>query len=329
MTLNRRQIVGGLIGLPLTSGVPISTLRAQESWPNRIVTIVVPFPPGGAADIAGRLIAAVLTKKLGRMFIVENKPGAGGGLGHAYVASAKPDGYTLMMTLPSLAVIPEANRLQGQNVYYEANQFSPIARISADPQLLVVKKFAPWKRLEDLVADARNNPGKIAYASSGRFGAAHIPMEMFLNVAGIKMLHVPYQGGFPAFNALLSDQVQVCPTVESIIKGHLTSGAVRVLAQWGTKRTPDFQNVPTMQEVGYSDVVNYLWTGLFAPVKTPEPIIKSVCDVLGPYMHNPETIARFAAAGSTAAYLDSSEFEAYFKDDARHLIEVVRKIGLS
>src|SRR5262245_14223393 len=176
------------------------------------ITIVVPFPPGGVADFAARPLAAHLADTLRQNVVVENKGGAGGGIGHAYVARAEPDGHTIMTALPSLAVIPEGNRLAGKPVPYEMDQFVPLARMLADPPILAVKNSSPWNSFKDFIAAVKAKPGQIPYGTSGHLGTVHLAMAMFLNAAQLKMVHVPYQGGGPSFNALLSGQVPVVPT---------------------------------------------------------------------------------------------------------------------
>lgn len=332
MVTSRRDLLKKSLGLPLAlASIPAGTKLgfAHEPYPTRTVTMIVPFPAGGTADMAGRPVAAALAEKFGRNVVVENKAGAGGGVGHAHVARAEPDGYTLLMTLPSLAVIPEANRLLRQPAQYEMDQFAPIARIFADPVILTVKRSSPWRTLDDFVQGVRKDPGKIPYASSGKFGTVHLAMEMFLNAAGLKMQHVPYQGGAPAFNALLSDQVPILPSLESIAKGHLESGDVRVLAQWGSERLPNFKDAPTLQEAGYKDVVYVLWAGLFAPSATPESVQKALRDAVRGYMQDPAVQQRFIKAGSQPGYLDAPEFAAFLKDDTARLLGVVRKVGLT
>src|SRR5215213_7860475 len=168
--VSRRELLKLAAGLPLASGTLMlndNRLSAQEPWPARTITIVVPFPPGGTADFAARPLAAHLAEKLGRNVVVENKGGAGGGIGHAYVARAEPDGYTIMTALPSLAVIPEANRLQGKQPTYEIDQFVPLARMFADPPLLTVKKSSPWKTLDDFIRDVRTTQAKFLTARPG------------------------------------------------------------------------------------------------------------------------------------------------------------------
>jgi tripartite-type tricarboxylate transporter receptor subunit TctC len=326
--VTRRDVLKGTAALPFASA-PFSVAQAQGAWPARAIKIVVPFPPGGTADMAARPLAAHLSEKFGRSVIVENKGGAGGGIGHAYVAGAEPDGYTIMTALPSLAVIPEANRLQGKPATYEMDQFVPIVRMFADPPLLTVKKSSPWKTLHDLIAAVRANPGQIPYCTSGYLGTVHLAMEMFLKAAGLKMVHVPYQGGGPAFAAFLGDQVPVIPTLESIGKGHFEAGNLRVLAQWGTERLAGFEDAPTFQQAGYPEVVYILWAGVFAPKKTPESVTRILRDTIRPFMQDKTVVARFLASGSQVSYMDGPEFERFLEGDTDRLVKVVRKIGLS
>jgi tripartite-type tricarboxylate transporter receptor subunit TctC len=326
--VSRRELLKFATALPLAEAAPAIT-RAQSAWPARTISIVVPFPPGGTADIAARPLAAYLSEKLGRSVVVENKSGAGGGIGHAYVAKAEPDGYTIMTALPSLAVIPEATRLQGKTPTYEMDQFVPLARMFADPPLLTVKKSSPWKTFDDFVAAVKSNPGQIPYGTSGYLGTVHLAMEMFLKAAGLKMTHVPYQGGGPSFTALLSDQVPVVPTLESIGKGQFDAGNLRVLAQWGTERLSNFADAPTFQEAGYPEVVYILWTGVFAPKKTPEHVTRILRDTIRPFMQNKAVIERFQNAGSQVSYMDGPDFARFLEADTDRLVKIVRKIGLS
>src|SRR5437660_9821415 len=169
--VSRRELLKSVLALPFVPGaVAPNDLQAQEAWPTRAITIVVPFPPGGTADFAARPLAAYLSETFAKNVVVENKGGAGGGIGHAYVARAEPDGYTIMTALPSLAVIPEANRLAGKPVTYEMDQFVALARMFADPPLLTVKKSSLWKPLEDFIAAVEANPGQIPYGTSGYLG---------------------------------------------------------------------------------------------------------------------------------------------------------------
>ena len=197
--MNRRELLKATAALPLAQAALSNPAFAQAAWPTRNVTIIVPFPAGGQADLAARPVALALEKILGKPFIVDNRAGgAGGSIGNAAAARADADGYTLLMTLSSLAVLPEADRLFDRPVAYEVSQFAPVARVLADPTLLAVPASAPWKTLRDFVDDARKRPGEIPYGSSGPYGTLHVAMEMFAASAGIKLLHVPFRGAGPA-----------------------------------------------------------------------------------------------------------------------------------
>src|SRR2546421_11326959 len=186
---NRRQFLNLTLGLPFSSGalsLGPDPLHAQEPWPTRTITLVVPFPPGGVADFAARPLAAHLSQTLGQKVVIENKGGAGGGIGHAVVARAEPDGYTIMTALPSLAVIPEGNRLAGKPAPYEMDQFVPLARMFADPPILAVKNSSPWNSLGDFIAAVKANPGQIPYGTSGHLGTGHLGVGMFLHASELK-----------------------------------------------------------------------------------------------------------------------------------------------
>ncbi|MEP6841161.1 MAG: tripartite tricarboxylate transporter substrate binding protein, partial [Bradyrhizobium sp.] len=207
--MNRRELLKAAAALPLAQTVVSNFAFAQSPYPSRNITMIVPFPPGGQADLAARPIAQALERILGKPVIVDNRAGGGGGsVGNAQAARAEPDGYTLCMTLSSLAVLPEADRLFDRPVSYEVSQFAPVARVLADPTLLAVPASAPWKTLQDFVDDAKKRPGQIPYGSSGPYGTLHVAMEMFAASAGIKLLHVPFRGAGPALTALLSGTVQ-------------------------------------------------------------------------------------------------------------------------
>src|SRR5437870_12796117 len=207
--MNRRDLLKSAAALPLAQVALLNPARAQAGWPARHITRIVPFPAGGQADLAARPVAIALERILGNTVIVDNRAGGGGGsVGNAAAARAEPDGYTLLMTLSSLAVLPEADRLFDRPVAYEVAQFAPVARVLADPTLLAVPASAPWKTLQDLVDDAKKRPGQIPYGSSGPYGTLHLAMEMFAASAGIKLQHVPYRRAAPALTGLLSGAAQ-------------------------------------------------------------------------------------------------------------------------
>jgi len=326
--MDRRKFLTGAIGLPIVSTLSFpSPLVAQASWPNRTVTMVVPLAPGGQADLAARPVAAALEKILGRPVIVENRTGAGGSLGNASVAKAEPDGYTLLMTISSFVVLPEADRLYDRKPLYEVDQFVPVARVLNDPNVLAVLSTSPWRTLGEFVDDAKKRPGEIAYGSSGNYGGTHVAMEMFAHAAGIKLLNVPYRGGGPALIGLVSNQVAATALGRGPLATHVEAGTVRILASWGATRTPELPTVPTFRELGYPDVEFNVWAGLFAPKNVPEPIIVRVRAAMREAMANPQVVSMFEKAGSPAAYLDAPEFARFVEADSARLVAAVKKIG--
>jgi tripartite-type tricarboxylate transporter receptor subunit TctC len=277
--------------------------------------------------LAARPVAAALEKILGRAVVVENRQGAGGSIGNAAAARAEPDGHTLLMALSSVVFLPEADRLFERKPAYELDQLVPIARVLADPGVLPVLKTSPYKTLQDLIDDAKKRPGQITFSSSGNYGAAHVPYEMFQQAAGIKLLHVPYRGGGPALAAFLAGQVDITAQAPGPVKPYLDEGRARLLASWGGKRTPELADVPTMIELGFPGVEYYIWAGLFAPKGTPAPVITRLRDAMREVMRDPQVTSIFEKAGSPPAYLDQPEFIRFVEADAARLIPAVKKIG--
>ena len=327
--MDRRKFLTAAAAVPVLSagGFAGPAAWAQERWPARNITMVVPFPPGGQADLAARPIAQALEKSLGRSVIVENRGGAGGLVGNAAVARAQPDGYQILMTLSSLAVLPESERLFGRQPSYEVSQLAPIARVLADPTLLAVPASAPWKTLQEFVEDAKAKPGTIPYGSSGPYGTLHVAMEMFATNAGIKLLHVPYRGAGPAVTGLLAGQIQALASAPGVLKPHVDSGAMRVLANWGAERVPSFPELKTFKELGYPDVEFYIWAGLFGPKGLPDAVTTRLREAMKQAMSDPDVIKVFDAAGSPPAYQDAPEFAKFVEADSTRLIAAVQKIG--
>ncbi len=198
--------------------------QAQDAYPSKPVTMIVPFPPGGVADITGRPLAAMMERALKQPVVVVNRTGAGGALGMSQVARSAPDGYTILMGLSSISIFPVSDRINGRQPAYEMKDFAPIALISSDPTVLVVRTESPYRTLKDFVDAAKANPGKINYSSSGVYGTLHVSMEIFANAAGIKLFHVPYGGGGPAVTALLGGQVEALASGPAAAIGQFKGG---------------------------------------------------------------------------------------------------------
>ncbi|MBX9826448.1 MAG: tripartite tricarboxylate transporter substrate binding protein [Xanthobacteraceae bacterium] len=323
--MHRRRFLQGALAAPMIGSFPLSA--GAQAWPSRNITLVVAFPPGGQADLAARPVAQALEKILGKSVVVDNRAGAGGLVGNAFVARAEPDGHTLLMALSSMIFLPDAERLYDRKPSYELDSFVPIARVLADPGVLGVRADAPWKSVADLVADARKRPGQISYSSSGNYGASHVPFEMFQRAADCKLLHVPYRGGGPALTAFLGSQVDITAQAPGVINPHARDGKVRLLAHWGGKPTPELKGIPTMIELGYKDVEYYIWAGLFAPKGTPAPVIARLREAMKQVMGDTQVTSIYEKAGSPAAYMDQGEFAAFVEADAKRLIPVIKSIG--
>ena len=305
--------------------VPV-TAGAQE-FPNRAITMIVAFPPGGVADITARPTAAALEKVLKQPVSVVNRPGAAGAVGNAAVANAKPDGYTVLMALSSISVIPAADELFNRKPAYSLDQFQPIALISADPTILVVHPSLPVKTLKDVISLARSKAGELSYSSSGIYGALHMPMEMFLHAANIKMRHVPTSGGGPAIIAVLGGHVVMTAGGPAAISSHVRTGKLRTIASWGGERIPSFKDVPTFKELGYKNVEYYIWAGMFVPHGTPDAVTKVLRDGARRAVLDPEFKNAMTKVDSLVAYKDAPDFQKYWEADAKRLSALVKVVG--
>jgi tripartite-type tricarboxylate transporter receptor subunit TctC len=299
---------------------------AAAQFPDHPITMIVPFPPGGVADAVARPVAEAMSRDLKQPVVIENKPGAGGGIGMAQVAKAKPDGYTVLLSLSSYTVLPEADRILGRAPMYQLDQLKPLARFTADPTVFVVRAETPWKTLDDFLRDARANPGKYTYGSSGNYGTMHMPMEMFAGAAGVKLTHVPYTGAGPAIVGLLGGQVDALATGPASIVQHIKGGKVRALAQWGNGRLVALPDVPSLKEAG-TNVEYAQWSGLFVPSGTPEPVVQRLRDAARAAANDDRVKQVLLSAGSPIQYLDAPEFQRYVDADASKMADVVKRIG--
>jgi tripartite-type tricarboxylate transporter receptor subunit TctC len=299
---------------------------AAQDYPTKPVQMIAPFPPGGVADIVGRPLAAAMEKALRQPVIVVNRPGAGGAVGMASVAKAPADGYTILMALSSISIFPVSDRINGKTPSYELKDFEPIALVTADPTVLVVAADSPWKTLEDFVATAKAHPNKMNYSSSGVYGTLHVAMEIFANAAGIKMFHVPYQGGGPAVTALLGGQVHALASGPAAAIGQIRGGKMRALASWSTERLKLLPDIPTFKEKGY-DAEFYIWSGVFVPAGTPAPIVGKLRETVRQAANSPEFKGAMDKVSTPVNYLDAPEFRKYWEQDAKRLESALQKIG--
>lgn len=311
----------------LAAALAAAPAPGQDAYPTaKPITMVVAFPPGGVADLTARPTAISLEGILKQRVIVENKPGAGGGIGNAFVAKSRPDGYTLLMALSSVTILPEADKVNGRQPSYDLSQLVPIALISADPTILVVRSESPYKSVKDLIAAAKANPGKINYSSSGYYGALHAPMAMFALAADINLFHIPYQGGGPAVTALLGGQVETLASGPGPVVPHIRADKLRALATWGSKRLPVLPDIPTLKELAV-DAEFYIWAGLFAPAGTSDPIVRQLRDAVKLVVNDAQFKRSMENAGQPIFYLDAPEFKKFVDKDARKMADVVKAIG--
>jgi tripartite-type tricarboxylate transporter receptor subunit TctC len=297
-----------------------------QQYPSKPVTMIVPFPPGGVADIVGRPLAAQMEKSLKQPVVVTNRTGAGGSVGMAAVAKSPPDGYTILMALSSISIFPVSDRIMGRTPAYEMKDFAPIALVTADPTVLVVGADSPWKTLQEFVASAKAYPGKINYSSSGVYGTLHVAMEIFANAAGIKLFHVPYQGGGPAVTALLGGQVHALASGPAAAIGQIKAGKMRALASWSTERLPLLPEIPTFKELGY-EAEFYIWSGVFAPAATPAPVIDRLRIAVREAATSAEFKSTMEKVSTPVSYLDAPAFRSYWERDAARLKAALEKIG--
>jgi tripartite-type tricarboxylate transporter receptor subunit TctC len=299
---------------------------AQAPFPSKPITMVVPFPPGGLADIVGRPVAEAMSRDLGQPVVIENRGGAGGGIGMGVVAKAPPDGYTLVMALASYSVLPEADAIIGRSQMYSYQSLRPIARFTADPTVLAVRADAPWKTVKDFVDDAKKRPGAINYGSSGNYGTMHVPMEILAQNAGIKMTHIPFTGAGPAVVALLGGQIDAVSSGPATVLQQVKAGKLRVLAHWGNGKLEAFPDVPSLKDAGYN--AEYAqWSGLFVPSATPEPVVQRLRAAARAAGNDPKVKEVIGNAGSPVMFQDTPDFEKYVQSDVRRMGDVVRKIG--
>ena len=312
--------------LLIASLLCITPSFAQDDYPNKTITMVVPFPPGGVADVVGRPVAEAMGRYLKQSVIIENKGGAGGGIGMAQVAKSKADGYTVLMALSSIVVLPEADKVLQRNPMFQLDQLKPIARFTADPTVLVVRADSPWKTYAEFLAYVKANPGKISFGSSGNYGTMHVPMEQLKAATSSFMLHVPYTGAAPAVMGLLAGQIEALSTGPASVVQQIKAGKLRALAHWGDGRLSSLPDVPSLKELGVP-IAYAQWSGLFVPSNTPTPVVEKLRQATKFAAQDARANQALAASGTSFMFQDSPEFERYVSGDAKEMAKLVQRIG--
>jgi tripartite-type tricarboxylate transporter receptor subunit TctC len=314
-----------LLAAAALGALPWAAAQAP-AWPSRPITLIVPFPPGGLADIVARPVAEALARDLGQPVVIDNKPGAGGGIGMGLAAKSKPDGHTLLMALSSLTVLPEADVILGRAPMFSLQDLRPVARYTADPTVLAVRADSPWKSVKDFIDEAKRRPGAINYGSSGNYGTMHVPMEILAQEAGVKLTHVPFTGAGPAVLALLGGQIQAVSTGPATVLQHVKAGKLRVLGHWGTGALASLPDVPALKDTGFN--AEYAqWSGLFVPSGVPDAIVQRLRSAARNAAQDARVREVIQGAGSPILYQDMPEFERYVQADARRMADVVKRIG--
>jgi tripartite-type tricarboxylate transporter receptor subunit TctC len=275
--------------LSFSGGLLVRPAPAQDNWPSRLIRFVVPFPPAGANDVIGRVIADKLSKALGVTVVVENKPGAGGTIGAATVAKAEPDGYTIMIGY--IGNRGYAPTIYSNLPYDPPTSFAPISLIAKVPNILVVNPSLPVRNVRELIDYTKANPAKMAYSSGGNGTAAHIGMAYLCHETGMKMVHVPYRGTAPSVTDLISGQVQVTMSGWPGTSPFVKSGQLRAIGVSSTVRVPYAPDIPTIAESGVPGFDAVQWYGIVAPAKTPDPILGRLNREISAVLNAPELIS--------------------------------------
>lgn len=319
----RRTPISALLAGALLMSMGV-TAQAQ-SFPSKPLTIIVPYPPGGTADLLARAVGIKLGERLGQPVIVENKAGAGTAIGARYVADVTPDGYTLLLgTVSSHAINPAMTKVG----YDPVRDFVPVAPLASIPFVLVANPASPYNTLSDLIGAAQKAPGAISYASAGPGTSNHLAAEMLGNSAKVKLLHVPYRGSAPALADVLAGHVPVMFDLQSTAVPNIRQGKLKPLAVTSARRSSLLPDVPTVAESGLKDYEVSAWFALFAPARTPQPVQHRLDTELAAVMQSPDIKQRLRDMGADPDERSIAQFKTYVQEEARKYSLVVRTAGL-
>ena len=316
MNLNRRSFVLAAMLTPLSA-------RAQQGWPPGLIRIVVPFPPGGSVDAIARLVQPILQQRLGTNLVIDNRAGGSGSIGAGQVAKAPPDGSTWLFVFDSHAVNPS---LIPSLPFDSLRDLDPVMLIGTAPNVLATHPSRPYRSLADVIAAAKDKPGSITYATIGTGSLGHLTMVRMSRRAGVQLVHVPYRGGGPAMNDAVAGHVDLIVGSAALVNPQLQAGALRPLVQFGAKRTPALQSVPTAAESGIEGIESNAWWGVFAPAKTPQAILDRFGAELAAALRD-ERVARTLTESQqiTLSLAGPEEFRRFFENEMQVWGNVVRE----
>jgi len=314
-----------LAGLLLVAAGIAGPVLAQ-GFPDRPVTLVVPYPAGGSADILARTVGQKLAARLGQPVVVENKGGAGTAIGARFVAEARPDGYTLLLgTVSSQAINPAMTRVG----YDPVKDFVPVSALASIPFVLVAHPGAPYGSVTELLAAARQAPGSISYASAGPGTSNHLAGEMLASAAKLKLLHVPYRGSAPALADVLAGHVPLMFDLQTTSLPNIATHKLKPLAVTGSRRSPLLPEVPTVAESGLPGFEVSAWFGVFAPAKLPPPLRQQLSAAMARVLEDPALVQRLRDIGAEPDPRDAAQFGAYVAEEAAKYATVVKTAGLA
>jgi tripartite-type tricarboxylate transporter receptor subunit TctC len=326
-TLSRRAVLG--IAGVLAGAAVFNSASAQQDYPDHPIQLIVPYSAGGPTDVAARVMAQALSQRIGQNIVVMSMPGAGGVIGTDYVNRAKPDGYTLLFAVNSMAIFPYT-RSPGNPLPFDPNGFAPIGSVAESAHVIVANKSLGIKNIADLVAAAKKKPDGLSFGSAGVGGTTHLPVALFAHRAGIKLLHVPYKGAAPAMTDTMAGVVSIsAPGYTDAVKAAIDNGSLIGLATTSAKRLPFLPNVPTLAEQGYPDMVFPIWYALFAPKGTPSPIVDKLNGALKAMAADPAYQKVQNGQGNVATYMTPPQVAEMLKTDIAKLGTRLKDAGIN
>jgi tripartite-type tricarboxylate transporter receptor subunit TctC len=313
-------------GLIVTAFAALVSPASAQSWPSKPVKIVVPFGPGGPADVYARIVGQGLTESLGQQFIIENKPGAGALIGTEVVAKAPPDGYTLLM-MSNTHTVNET--LFAKKPYELMRDLVPVAPVNSSDLVMVVHPSVPAKTLQEFIALAKAQPGKLTYASSGPGTPYHMAGELFKSMSGTDILHIPHKGSAEARNDVMGGHVQMMFDAVTAMKGSIDAGEVRALATTGLKRSAVMPDVPTVNEAGVPGYEATIWLGIMAPKSTPKEIVDRLNAEIEKIIAKPEIRDAWAKQGAVPMTMTPDQFGTFLNQDIAKWAKVIKTAGIA
>ncbi len=314
-----------LIGVLVAGAFLTGSILPAAEYPTKTIQVINPYPPGAVTDIIARILAPRMSAALGQQLVIINKAGGGGAVGIQAAKEAAPDGYTILVTPPPILLIPLINKNSG----FTTKDFVPIALATSSPNTTVVKADAPWKSLEEFIADAKKKPGELTYGSAGPGTTPHFIGELVKLKTGIDLTHVPLGSESAAATAVLGGHVNISFLTLGTTRSHIEAGTLRALAVASNRRLKDFPNVPTTVEKGFPELNLKVWVGFFAPAKTPAPIVKRLAGVISDSLKDPEVVAHIEKSQALVENLGPQEAAKFYADEERKWSEVARVAKIS